>query len=62
MHDPEEWKDAILCSGPERDALGAIAALGLADTFRLFEQPERSFSWWDYRARRSGATAGCGST
>ena len=50
VHDPEEWKDAILCSGPERDALGAVTALGLADTFRLFEQPERSFSWWDYRA------------
>ena len=50
MHDPEEWKDAILCSAPERDALATITALGLADTFRLFEQPERSFSWWDYRA------------
>ena len=50
VHDPEEWKDSILCSGPERDALGAITALGLADTFRRFEQPERSFSWWDYRA------------
>ena len=50
VHDPEEWKDAILCSGPERDALGAITALGLTDAFRLFEQPERSFSWWDYRA------------
>ena len=35
---------------PERDALGAITALGLADTFRRLEQPERSFSWWDYRA------------
>ena len=50
VHDPEEWKDSILCSGPERDALVAITALGLTDTFRLFEQPERSFSWWDYRA------------
>ena len=50
VHDPEEWKDAILCSGPEREALGAMTALGLTDTFRLFEQPERSFSWWDYRA------------
>ena len=50
VHDPEEWKDAILCSAPERDALGAITALGFADTFRRFEQPERSFSWWDYRA------------
>ena len=50
VHDPEEWRDSILCSAPERDALGAITALGLTDTFRLFEQPERSFSWWDYRA------------
>ena len=50
VHDPEEWRDSILCSGPERDALGTIAALGLTDTFRRFEQPERSFSWWDYRA------------
>ena len=50
VHDPEEWKDAILCSAPERDALGAITALGFADTFRLFEQPDRLFSWWDYRA------------
>ena len=50
VHDPEEWKDSILCSAPERDALGVIAGLGLTDTFRLFEQPEKSFSWWDYRA------------
>ena len=50
VHDPEAWKDAILCSDPEREALGAITALGLTDTFRLFEQAERSFSWWDYRA------------
>ena len=50
VHDPEEWKDSILCSGPERDALAAITALGFTDTFRLFDQPERSFSWWDYRA------------
>ena len=50
VHNPETWKDAILCSGPERDALAAISALGFTDTFRLFEQPERAFSWWDYRA------------
>ena len=50
VHDPEEWKDSILCSAPERDALGVITGLGLSDTFRLFEQPDKSFSWWDYRA------------
>jgi exodeoxyribonuclease-3 len=23
--------------------------MGLHDSFRLFEQPEKSYSWWDYR-------------
>jgi exodeoxyribonuclease-3 len=50
VHDPEAWRERILCSTPEREALRAILGLGLVDTFRLFEQPEKSFSWWDYRA------------
>lgn len=49
VYDPEAWKDKILCSVPERDALGRILALGLSDTFRQFEQEERTWSWWDYR-------------
>ena len=35
---------------PEREALQKLFDLGLSDTFRLFEQEEKSFSWWDYRA------------
>ena len=50
VHDPEAWREQILCSTPERDALQRLLALGMADAFRLFEQPEKSFSWWDYRA------------
>lgn len=50
VHDPEKWGDAILCSPPERAALQALLSLGLTDVFRKFEQPEKSFSWWDYRA------------
>ncbi len=50
VHDPEEWRGKVLCSEPERSALGALLDLGLQDTFRLFDQPEASFSWWDYRA------------
>ncbi len=50
VHDPEAWRERILCSTPERAALKAMLALGLVDTFRLFEQEEKSFSWWDYRA------------
>lgn len=49
VHDPVQWKDQILCSGPEREALQGLLELGLADTFRLFEQPPAAFSWWDYR-------------
>jgi len=50
VHDPESWEGKILCSTKERAALGEIFALGFEDTFRLFDQPEKSFSWWDYRA------------
>jgi exodeoxyribonuclease-3 len=50
VHDPEAWHERILCSTPERGALKKILALGLSDTFRLFDQEEKSFSWWDYRA------------
>ena len=50
VHDPEAWRERILCSTPEREALGRLLDLGFADTFRLFDQAEGSFSWWDYRA------------
>lgn len=49
VHDPAAWQGQILCSEAERSALQAIHALGLSDTFRQFEQVEKSFSWWDYR-------------
>jgi exodeoxyribonuclease-3 len=44
-----DWKDEIHVSEPERAAFCALQDLGLIDSFRLFEQPERAFSWWDYR-------------
>lgn len=49
VHDPEAWRDQVLCSEPERDAFQEFIASGLSDSFRLFEQSERVFSWWDYR-------------
>ena len=49
VYDPEAWHEKILCSTPEREALGKILDLGLEDTFRLFDQEERIWSWWDYR-------------
>jgi exodeoxyribonuclease-3 len=50
VHDPQAWAGKILCSDLEREALKDILRLGLSDSFRAFEQPEQSFSWWDYRA------------
>ena len=47
--DPEAYREHIHCSTPEREALRGLLAVGLVDCFRRFEQPEKSFSWWDYR-------------
>ena len=58
VHDPDKWGDAILCSPLERQALNAILDLGLTDVFRKFDQPEKSFSWWDYRAAGFRRNAG----
>jgi len=49
VHDPKAWEGQVLFSAPEREAFARLVALGLRDSFRLFDQPEKSFSWWDYR-------------
>jgi len=49
VHDPKAWEGQVLVSAPEREALLALQAHGLHDSFRLFEQADKSFSWWDYR-------------
>ncbi len=49
VHDPTAWEGQVLCSEPERAAFRALLELGLKDSFRLFDQPERSYTWWDYR-------------
>ena len=58
VYDAEKWGDAILCSPLERKALTALLDLGLVDVFRKFDQPEKSFSWWDYRAAGFRRNAG----
>lgn len=49
VHDPKTWEGNVLVSEPERAAFRALVALGLKDSYRLFEQPEKTFTWWDYR-------------
>lgn len=50
VHDPVEWAGSVLVSEPERAEFNKIRAAGLEDCFRLFEQGDDSFTWWDYRA------------
>ncbi|MBS0291235.1 MAG: exodeoxyribonuclease III [Proteobacteria bacterium] len=47
--DPVGLKDTIHHTVQERQHFKDLLALGLTDAFRLFEQPEKSYSWWDYR-------------
>jgi exodeoxyribonuclease-3 len=49
VHDPRAWEGQVLVSEAERAAFRAFLALGLHDAFRLFDQPPKTFSWWDYR-------------
>ncbi|MHB8472119.1 MAG: exodeoxyribonuclease III [Gammaproteobacteria bacterium] len=49
VHDPAAWQDSVLCSAPERAAFQGLLATTLCDSFRLFEQADNNFSWWDYR-------------
>lgn len=47
--DPKGWEGNILVSPEERRAFQNLLSLGLADSFRLFDQPEKRYTWWDYR-------------
>jgi len=49
VHDPAAWEGSVHVSAPEREALARIATLGFSDLFRQFDQPAKSWSWWDYR-------------
>jgi len=49
LYDPEGWAGNVLVSAPERTAFQGLLQLGLRDSFRLFEQAAKSYSWWDYR-------------
>lgn len=49
VHDPSKWIGQNLVSPEERKAFQQLLELGLTDSFRMFEQAPKSFSWWDYR-------------
>jgi len=49
VHDPKAWEGQNLVSVPERNAFQELINLGLHDSFRMFEQAPKIYSWWDYR-------------
>jgi exodeoxyribonuclease-3 len=49
VYDPSKWIGQNLVSPPEREAFQRLIELGLTDSFRMFEQAPKSYSWWDYR-------------
>eukprot|EP01036_Dinobryon_divergens_P044536 gene44536-59425_t len=49
VYDPVAWAGQIHCTPQEREHFQQLLALGMVDAFRLFEQPPKSWSWWDYR-------------
>ena len=49
VYDPVAWAGQIHCTPQEREHFRELLAIGMVDAFRLFEQPPKSWSWWDYR-------------
>lgn len=49
VYDPLAWAGQIHCTPQERRHFEQLLELGLVDAFRLFDQPPKSWSWWDYR-------------
>jgi len=50
VYDPQAWRERILCSTPEREALARLLATGLEDTYRRLDTESGGYTWWDYRA------------
>lgn len=58
VHEPRAWAGKVLCSDPERERFEQLLKLGFVDSFRLFEQEPKTFSWWDYRRQGFRRNAG----
>jgi len=51
VHDPDAWRERILCSTPEREALARVLEPGLHDAFRKHHEEGGHYTWWDFRTR-----------
>ena len=48
-YDAEGLRETIHHTTEERSHFKALIGLGMTDAFRMFDQNEKSYSWWDYR-------------
>ena len=62
VFDPVAWAGQIHCTDEERAHFQGLVGLGLVDTFRMFEQAPRLWSWWDYRNLRFARIRACALT
>jgi exodeoxyribonuclease-3 len=51
VYDPERWRDRILCSTPEREAMQRVLDVGFEDSLRKLTGDTGIFTWWDFRRR-----------
>ncbi len=51
VYDPDGWRDKILCSTPEREALLRLMEPGYVDALRKFHEEGEIYTWWDFRTR-----------
>ncbi len=49
VHDPEVWRDTVICHPDARAGLQSLLDFGLFDTLRKVHPEGRIFSYWDYR-------------
>ena len=51
VYDADAWREKILCSTPEREALARFMQPGLVDALRHFHEEQGPYTWWDFRTR-----------
>ena len=52
VHDPDAWREQVLCSSAERERFQALLDWGLTDAFRHLYDEAGRYTWWDYRGAR----------